>query len=163
MAEAAATQEQAQAVFNIERIYLKDLSVENPGAPQIFAAQQDAPQIEVGLQTTATPIQEGFFDVALTVTVTAKQGEANLFLVEAKQAAVFQVRGVPEAELPQVLGIHCPTIIFPYAREVVSEAINRMGYPPVYLAPINFEGLYQQQLQAELQKLETTPAVGGVQ
>jgi preprotein translocase subunit SecB len=141
-------------VFNIERIYLKDLSVENPGAPQSFiTAAQQGPQVEVGLQLQTNNIQEGYYDVVVSITVTAKMAENTLFIVEAKQAGIFQVRGVPEGDLPPLLAIHCPNIIFPYAREVISDAINRMGFPPVYLAPINFEALYQQQLNAELERL----------
>jgi preprotein translocase subunit SecB len=144
-----------QPVFNIERIYLKDLSVENPGAPNSFiAAQQQGPQVEVGLNMASQQVQEGFFDVTLAMTVTAKIGENTLFLVEAKQAGIFQIRGVGEADLPPLLGIHCPNIIFPFVRETVADAINRMGFPPVYLAPINFEALYQQQLEAELKRME---------
>jgi preprotein translocase subunit SecB len=144
-----------QPVFNIERIYLKDLSVENPGAPQSFrAANAQGPQVEVGLQMQTANVEDGYFDVTLAVTVTAKLAESTLFLVEAKQAGIFQIRGVTESDLPAVLGIHCPNIIFPYAREAISDAINRMGFPPVYLAPINFEALYQQQLEAELARLD---------
>ncbi len=154
-APAAPNTETPQQVFNIERIYLKDLSVENPGAPQSFInAAQQGPQVEVGLQMASQNVQEGFYDVTLALTVTAKLGENTLFLVEAKQAGIFQIRGVAESDLPPVLGIHCPNILFPYARETVSDAINRMGFPPVYLAPINFEALYQQQLEQELARLE---------
>jgi preprotein translocase subunit SecB len=154
-APAAPTNQPAQQVFNIERIYLKDLSVENPGAPQSFiAAGQQGPQVEVGLQMATANVQEGFYDVTLAITVTAKIAENTLFLVEVKQAGIFQIRGVAESDLPPVLGIHCPNIIFPYAREAISDSINRMGFPPVYLAPINFEALYQQQLEQELARLE---------
>lgn len=149
----------AQPVFNIERVYLKDLSVENPGAPNSFiAVQQQVPQIEVGLQMASQQVQEGFFDVTLAMTVTAKLGENVLFLVEAKQAGIFQIRGIAEADIPPLLGIHCPNIIFPFVRETIADAVNRMGFPPVYLAPINFEALYQQQLEAELKRLEQAGA-----
>jgi preprotein translocase subunit SecB len=148
-----------QPLFNIERIYLKDLSVENPGAPQSFVnASNQGPNVEVGLQLETRGIQEGYFDVVVALTVTAKLGESVLFLVEAKQAGIFQVRGVPETDLPPLLAIHCPNIIFPYVRETVSDAINRMGFPPVYLQPINFEALYQQQLDAELARLDQATA-----
>jgi preprotein translocase subunit SecB len=154
-APAAPNTQTTQQVFNIERIYMKDLSVENPGAPQSFInAAQQGPQVEVGLQMASQNVQEGFYDVTLALTVTAKLGENTLFLVEAKQSGIFQIRGVAESDLPPVLGIHCPNILFPYAREVISDSINRMGFPPVYLAPINFEALYQQQLEQELARLE---------
>ena len=157
MADVNAPAAPAQPVFNIERIYLKDLSVENPGAPNSFiAAQQQGPQVEVGLQMASQQVQEGFFDVTLSMTVTAKIGENTLFLVEAKQAGIFQIRGVPEADLPPLLGIHCPNIIFPFVRETIVDAINRMGFPPVYLAPINFEALYQARVQAEIEQAAAT-------
>jgi preprotein translocase subunit SecB len=152
---AAPTPAPNQPVFNIERVYLKDLSVENPGAPNSFLTmQQQNPQVEVGLQMQSQQVQEGFFDVTIAMTVTAKLAATTLFLVEAKQAGIFQIRNVGEADLPPLLGIHCPNIIFPYVRETVSEAINRMGFPPIYLAPVNFEALYQQQLEAELKRME---------
>ncbi len=158
-APAAQTPAANAPTFNIERIYLKDLSVENPGAPQSFiATQSQNPQVEVGLQMASAQVQEGFFDVTLSMTVTAKLGENTLFLVECKQAGVFQIRGVGESDLPPLLGIHCPNIIFPFVRETICDAINRMGFPPVYLAPINFEALYQQQLEAELARLEQAGA-----
>jgi preprotein translocase subunit SecB len=113
--------------------------------------------MEVGLNTSAVKIQDDFYDVTVTLNVTAKVAEQTIFLVEAKEAGIFLIRGVPEGELGQVLGVHCPNIIFPFAREVVSDAVSRMGFPPVYLAPINFEALYQQQLQNEMQKMEQSP------
>ncbi len=134
-----------QAAFSIEKIYVKDLSLEVPGAPQVFL-QADQPQVEVQLGQSAQQVQEGVYEVALKVIVSAKAGEKTLFLVEAEQAAIFQIRNVPEAEMGPVLGVVCPNILFPYARETVSDLINRAGFPPVLLAPINFEALYQQQL-----------------
>jgi preprotein translocase subunit SecB len=134
-----------QPAFSIEKIYVKDLSLEVPGAPQVFL-QADQPQVEVQLGQSSQQVQEGVFEVAIKVTVSAKAGEKTLFLVEAEQAAIFQIRNVPEAEMGPVLGIVCPNILFPYARETVSDVITRAGFPPVLLAPINFEALYQQQL-----------------
>ena len=133
-------------VFTIERIYVKDLSLENPNSPQSFL-QQESPQIEVALQTRGEPVGDGIFESVLTVTVTAKVGEQTLFLVEVAQAGIFQIRNVPEQDLQPILGVHCPNILFPYARENITSAIIRAGYPPVHLAPINFETLYAQQLQ----------------
>jgi len=131
--------------FSIEKIYLKDLSLENPGAPQSFMVQQ-APQVEVGLRTRGEQIEEGMFECVLTITVTAKTGDKTLFLVEASQAGLFQIRGVPATEIQPLMGIHCPTMLFPYARESIADAIGRAGFPPVHLNPINFEALFQQQL-----------------
>ena len=133
-------------VFTIERIYVKDLSLENPNSPQSFLLQ-DSPQVEVSLQTKGEPVGEGIFESVLTVTVTAKVGEQTIFLVEVAQAGIFQIRNIPEQDMQPLLGVHCPNILFPYARESISSAIIRAGYPPVHLAPINFEALYAQQLQ----------------
>ena len=138
------------AGFAIERIYVKDLSLENPGAPQSFQ-MTEAPQIEIGLRTRGEKVDEGIYETVLTVTVTAKSGDATLFLVEASQAGIFTIRGVPADQLQPVLAIHCPTVLFPYLRETVADAIARAGFPPVHLAPINFEALYQQQL-AQMQQ-----------
>ena len=135
-----------QPAFSIEKIYVKDLSLEVPSAPQVFL-QAEQPQVEVQLGQASQQIQEGLYEVALKITVAAKAGDKTLFLVEAEQAAIFQIRNVPEAEMGPVLGIVCPNIVFPYARETISDLISRSGFPPVLLAPINFEALYQQQLE----------------
>jgi preprotein translocase subunit SecB len=146
MAEA----EQVQPVFSIEKLYTKDVSLEIPGAPQIFL-ERDTPQIDVQLHNSSAPINEGYYEAVLTVTITAKLGEKTMFLTEVAQAGIFQIRNVPEADLPQILGIACPNIIFPYAREVISDLVTRAGFPPVLLNPVNFEALYQaQQQQAQV-------------
>jgi preprotein translocase subunit SecB len=131
----------------IERIYVKDLSLENPGAPQSFNTQA-APQVEVGLRSRGEQIAEGVFECVLTLTVTARVEGKTLFLVEAAQAGLFRISGVPLAEIQPILGIHCPAVLFPYARETIASAVMRAGFPPVHLDPINFELLYQQQLAA---------------
>lgn len=138
-------QTQQGASLTIERIYIKDLSLENPGAPQSFAAQA-APQVEVSLRSRGEQLEEGVFECVLTLTVTAKTGDKTLFLVEATQAGIFKITGVPLADIQPILGIHCPTILFPYVRETIADAVSRAGFPPVHLDPINFELLYQQQL-----------------
>ncbi len=137
-----------QPVFSIEKIYLKDLSLEIPHAPQIFL-ERETPQIDIQLHTEGKPIGEGIFDVVLTVTATAKLGEKTLFLVEAAQAGIFQIQNVPEADLEPILGITCPNIIFPYARETISDVVTRAGFMPVILSPVSFEALYQQRAQQE--------------
>lgn len=144
-----------QPGFSIERIYIKDLSVENPGSPQSFQLTEQ-PQVEVGLRTRGEQVADGIFECVLTLTVTATAGGKNVFLVEASQAGLFAIRGVPAEEMQPVLAIHCPNVLFPYARETVADAIMRTGFPPVHLAPINFELLYQQQL-AQMQ--QQAPAV----
>ena len=146
---------QQQPGFSIERIYIKDLSVENPGSPQSFQITEQ-PTVEIGLRTRGEQVGEDLFECVLTITVTATVAGKNVFLVEASQAGLFAIRGVPASDMQPVLAIHCPNVLFPYARETVADAITRTGFPPVHLAPINFETLYQQQL-AQMQ--QQAPAV----
>lgn len=136
--------EQQQPVFSIEKIYLKDLSLEIPNAPQIFL-EREAPQIDVQLHTKGGNVNDNIYETSLTVTITAKLNDKTMFLVEATQAGIFQISNVPPEEIDPILGIACPNILFPYVREVVSDAITRAGFPPVLLNPMNFEALYQQQ------------------
>jgi preprotein translocase subunit SecB len=143
-------QPQNTATFAIEKIYVKDLSLENPGAPQSFL-NNVAPNVEVGLRTRGEQVHENVFECVLTVTVTAKAGDKTLFLVEAAQAGLFRIQGVPMVDMQPIMGIHCPNVLFPYVRETIADAISRAGFPPVHLDPINFELLYQQQL-ANLQQ-----------
>ena len=138
-----------QPVFSIEKIYVKDLSLEVPNAPQVFMSN-DAPQLEVQLSQAVQSMDGALFEVTLKVTVTAKAGDKTVFLVEVAQAGIFQIRNVPQAELDPILGTVCPNVLFPYARETVSDTVNRAGFPPVLLAPVNFEALHQQRM-AELQ------------
>jgi preprotein translocase subunit SecB len=143
-------QPQNAPTFAIEKIYVKDLSLENPGAPQSFLSTE-APNVEVGLRTRGEQVDENVFECVLTITVTAKAGDKTLFLVEAAQAGLFRIQGVPMADMQPIMGIHCPNVLFPYVRETIANAISRAGFPPVHLDPINFELLYQQQL-ANLQQ-----------
>lgn len=131
--------------FSIDKIYVKDLSLESPGAPQSFMMQEQ-PQVEVGLRTRGEQIQPDVYECVLTVTLTAKAGDRTLFLVEASQAGIFTIRGLPPDQLQPVIAINCPTVLFPYVRETLADAVTRAGFPAVHLAPINFEVLYQQQL-----------------
>ncbi|SFW25201.1 protein-export chaperone SecB [Nitrosovibrio sp. Nv17] len=132
-----------QPVFNIEKIYVKDLSLELPNAPRIFL-EREAPEVNVQLHTKGERIEEGMYEVLLTVTVTAKVKEKTLFLVEVREAGIFQIRNIPETDMDPVLGIACPNILFPYLREVVSDVVTRGGFPAVILNPVNFEALYHQ-------------------
>ena len=133
-------------VFTLEKIYVKDLSLEVPNAPQCFL-ERDTAEISLQLQTGAEAVGDGIFNVVLTVTVTAKIGEKTQFLVEASQAGIFQIRNVPNEGLEPVVAVACPNILFPYARETVSDAVTRAGFPPVLLAPVNFESIYRERLQ----------------
>jgi preprotein translocase subunit SecB len=135
--------EQQQPVFSIEKIYVKDLSLEIPNAPNIFL-ERDTPEINLQLGTKSQIIDEGLYEVLLTVTVTAKIKDKMMFLVEVQQAGIFRIRHVPEGEIDPVLGIGCPNILFPYLRETVSDVVTRAGFPPVILNPVNFEAIYQQ-------------------
>ncbi len=135
--------DQQQPVFGIEKIYVKDLSLEIPNAPKIFL-ERETPEVNIHLHTKGERIDEGMYEVLLTITVTAKVKDKTMFLVEVRQAGVFQIRNVAEAELDPVLGIACPNILFPYLRETVSDIVTRAGFHAVILSPVNFEALYQQ-------------------
>ncbi len=138
---------QDQPVFNIDKLYVKDLSLEIPHAPQIFLEREN-PQIEVQLHTVSNPVDDGVFEVNVTATITSKVGEKVMFLIEAKQAGIFTIRNIPAAEIEPILGVMCPNILYPYLREVISDVAVRAGFAPVMLNPINFEVLYQQQIEA---------------
>ena len=137
--------DEQQPIFSIEKIYVKDLSVEVPNAPQVFL-QAESPKVEVQLGQNVQAVAEGLFEVSLMVTVTAKLEEKTIFLAEVQQAGIFQIRNVAQSDLEPVLGMVCPNVLFPYARETISDVINRAGFPPVLLAPVNFEALYQQRV-----------------
>lgn len=150
--------EQAQPVFSIEKLYVKDLSLEVPNAPKIFL-ERDTPQVNVQLRTSGETVDDGVYEVTLTVTASAKlPDEKTLFLVEVAQAGIFQIRNIPEGELEPVMMIGCPNILFPYAREAISDAVTRAGFQPVLLAPVNFEGLYQSQKQQREAAMENAAA-----
>ena len=140
--------EQNAPSFQIEKIYVKDLSLEIPNAPQVFV-QQAQPQLEVQIHTEGARFAEGYYEVSVSATVSAKAGERTLFLAEVVQAGIFSVRNVPEQELDALLGVGCPTILFPYLRESISDVVIRGGFPPVLLAPVSFEAIYMQRLQEQ--------------
>ena len=140
-----------QPGFAIEKLYLKDASVEVPNAPEIFT-NREAPKIGIELNNTAKPLADGFYDVSLQVTVTSKQDDKVAFLVEVTQSGIFQINNIPEEGLEMVLAITCPNILFPYAREAVSDMVTKSGFQPVLLNPINFENLYLQQKQQQAQE-----------
>lgn len=135
-------------VFSIEKIYVKDLSLEVPNAPHCFLEREQA-QVNLQMQTGGEAVGDGVFNVVLTLTVTAKVGEKTQFLIEAAQAGIFQIRNVPQEDLEPIVAIACPNILFPYARETISDAVTRAGFPPVLLAPVNFEAIYRQRLEQQ--------------
>ena len=149
-------QNEQQPVFGIEKLYVKDLSVEVPNAPEVFL-EQEAPQVEIQLNTAGRGVAEGVVEVVLTVTVTAKAGEKTLFLVEVGQAGLFRMVNIPEAQMEGLVAVACPNILFPYAREVVSDAITRAGFQPIVLQPVNFEAMYMQRMQEEAAAAEGQP------
>jgi preprotein translocase subunit SecB len=152
MTENASAQQNTAPIFNIEKLYVKDLSLEIPNAPAIFL-MREAPKTELELQTKASLLEEGIYEVEVMVTVTAKlpDKEQVMFLIEAKQAGIFQIRNMSPAEMEIVLAVMCPNIIYPYLREVVSEMAVRGGFAPLFLNPINFDAIYQQQKQQQTQ------------
>jgi preprotein translocase subunit SecB len=149
--------EQNEPQFGIEKIYLKDLSLEVPNAPQIFLEREN-PEIEINVHNGASPLDEaGLYEAVLTVTVTAKLKEKTVFLVEVAQAGIFQIRNVPAAELDAVLGVLCPNTLLPYAREAVAGLMARAGFPPVLLQHMNFEGAYHERMR-QLQEEQAAQA-----
>lgn len=140
--------EQEAPSFAIEKLYVKDLSLEVPNAPAIYL-ERETPEIGLQLQTGALKVGDDIFEVTLTATVTAKIGEKTVFLVEVGQSGLFRIRNVPEENIEPLLAIACPNILFPYAREVVSESVTRAGFAPVVLQPVNFEAMYAARAQQE--------------
>ena len=146
MSEPAKPAESQQPSFQIEKLYVKDLSLEVPNAPQVFM-QAENPQLEIQVRNEAAQIGEALFEVVVTVTVTARAGEKTIFLVEAAQAGIFSARGVAQEDLEPLLGIGCPTILYPYVREAISDLVTRAGFPAVVLAPVSFEQIYMERRQ----------------
>ncbi len=142
--------------FGIQRIYVKDISYESPNAPQIFRKNW-APKVEIDLQSKSTELEEGVYEVVLSVTTTVKIEDEVAFLAEVHQAGIFTIRNFPDDQLQHLLGSFCPNIIFPYARESITDVVTRGGFPQLYLAPINFDAIYQQKLAK--QKEEATDRV----
>ncbi len=131
-------------VFQIQRMYLKDLSLEQPNAPHILLEQQQ-PQVDINLTLSAENVTDGIFEVSVTATVNTKVGDKTLFLVEAKQAGIFEIRHVPQEQLEGILGIVCPQMVYPYLRAIVSDVCTRAGFPPVLLTEVNFQAMFEAQ------------------
>ncbi len=145
------TPEQNGPQFVLQRIYTKDISFETPNSPAIFTEQWE-PAINVNLNSANTQLQEGLFEVVLSVTVTATVGEKTAYLAEVQQAGIFVVSGFNEQEMGGMLNSYCPNMLFPFAREVISDLVNKGSFPQMLLAPINFDALYAQHLQAQTAK-----------
>ena len=135
-------------VFQIQRVYLKDLSLEQPNSPQILL-EQAQPQVDISLSMGAENVTDGIYEVTVTATVTTKVNDKVLFLVEAKQAGIFEIRNIPQDQVQPIIGIACPGIVYPYLRAIVSDVCTRAGFPPVLLTEVNFQALFEaQQAQA---------------
>ncbi len=144
-------EQDASPQFQIQRIYLKDLSLEQPNSPQILL-EQAQPAVDINLGVSAESVTDGIYEVCVTATVTTKVKDRTLFLVEAKQAGIFEIRNVPQDQLQAIIGIACPQMVYPYLRAIVSDVCTRAGFPPVVLAEVNFQAMFeaqQQQLEAQ--------------
>ena len=140
--------EQNGPQFALQRIYTKDISFETPNSPAIFTEKWE-PAINVDINSANTLLQEGVYEVVLTVTVTAKVGDKTAYLAEVQQAGIFVVNGFNEQEMGGMLNSYCPNMLFPFAREVISDLVNKGSFPQMLLSPINFDALYAQHLQAQ--------------
>ena len=152
-----ATATSENPVFQIQRVYLKDMSLEQPNSPGILL-EQEQPSVDIQLSVEATPVADGIFEVAVTATVHTKIQDKTVFLVEAKQAGIFEIRNIPEDQMGPVMGIACPQIVFPYLRGNVADVVNRAGFPPVHLAELNFQAMYEEQ-QAQAANAVPAPAL----
>lgn len=137
--------EQQQPEFNIEKTYVKNISLELPHAPEIYLVQE-TPEIEMKIGVAHKTLEEGFYDCSVTATVTATlEDKRVVFLAEAEQSGIFRLKNIPEGDIELILNVTCPNILFPYLREVITDLTVRAGFPPVYMAPLNFEAMYRQQ------------------
>ncbi|WP_431275469.1 protein-export chaperone SecB [Variovorax ureilyticus] len=152
-----ADQQAQDPVFQIQRVYLKDLSLEQPNSPAILLEQQQ-PTVDIQLGVDAQPVADGIFEITVSATVQTKIGEKTVFLVEAKQAGIFEIRNLPEDQMGPILGIACPQIVYPYLRGNVADVIQRGGFPPVHLAEINFQAMFEQQ-QAQAAANQASPII----
>jgi preprotein translocase subunit SecB len=148
--------QQQDPVFQIQRIYLKEASLEQPNSPAILL-EQEQPTVDIQLAVEAAEAADGVYEICVTATVTTKVKDKTVFLVEAKQAGIFEIRNLPGEQMNQVMGIACPQIVYPYLRGNVADIVTRAGFPPVHLAEINFQAMFEQQ-QAQLQQEGAQPS-----
>jgi len=146
-------------VFQIQRVYLKEASLEQPNSPAILL-EQEQPSVDIQLGVESLPVAEGVFEVSVTATVHTKIGDRTVFLVECKQAGIFEIRNLPDEQMGAIMGIACPQIVYPYLRGNVADVVTRAGFPPVHLAEINFQAMFEQQ---QAQAAEQTAAAPQVQ
>ena len=143
-------------VFQIQRVYLKDMSLEQPNSPEILL-NQEQPGVEIQLGVDAKPVADGLYEVSVTATVHTKIEEKTVFMVEAKQAGIFEIRNISAEQMGPLMGIACPQIVYPYLRGNVADLIQRGGFPPVHLTEINFQAMYEQQQQAQAAAVANAP------
>jgi len=154
MADTQNTPAEQAPVFQIQRVYLKEASLEQPNSPAILLEQQQ-PSVDIQLAVESTPVADGIYEICVSATVHTKIADKTVFLVECKQGGIFEVRHLPEDQLAPILGIACPQIVYPYLRGNVGDMITRAGFPPVHLAEINFQAMYEQQLAQQGQQAVT--------
>ena len=149
--------DQQDPIFQIQRVYLKEASLEQPNSPAILL-EQESPTVDIQLGVSATPVAEGVFEVTVTATVHTKIKDKTVFLVEAIQAGIFEIRNLPQEQMNQLMGIACPQIVYPYLRGNVADLIQRGGFPPVHLSEINFQAMFEQQQQQQAASAVPEPA-----
>lgn len=147
-------EDQQQQSFSIEKIYVKDISVEVPGAPGVFRSKGDSPQVEMSFTNQFEKLEDDFYEVVIKATINAKSGDSSLFLVEVVQAGIFQLKNIVGDALGFLLGGKCPNIMFPYLRETISDLVNKAGFPPVLLQPMDFESIYRSQHQSKVPEVK---------
>ncbi len=145
--------DQLDPVFQIQRVYLKEASLEQPNSPAILL-QGEQPSVDIQLGVEAQPVGEGVYEVSVTATVHTQIADKTVFLVEAKQAGIFEIRNLSEEQMGPIVGVVCPQIVFPYLRGNVADIVQRGGFPPVHLQEINFQSMYEQQQQAQAGKVQ---------
>ncbi|MFZ3139793.1 protein-export chaperone SecB [Polaromonas sp.] len=145
-------------VFQIQRVYLKDMSLEQPNSPEILL-NQEQPGVEIQLGVDARPVADGLFEITVTATVHTKIEEKTVFMVEAKQAGIFEIRNIGNDQMGALLGIACPQIVYPYLRSNVADIIQRAGFPPVHMAEINFQAMYEQQQAEAMMAMPEAPQI----
>ena len=154
--QSEATQQGSQQQFAIQKLYLKDVSFESPSSPAMFTKEWQ-PEVNLDMNTNTQALSEGVYNVVLSLTATVKNADQTAFLVEVQQAGIFTINGFAENEMGHMLGSFCPNILFPYAREAISDMVTKGGFPPLLLAPVNFDALYAQHL-AQQQQADKTEA-----
>lgn len=150
----AASAETNGPAFTVEKIYVKDVSFEVPGGPAIFN-EQAQPQLQMNLNQSVQRLNENAFEVVLGITLTCSANEKTLYVAEVKQAGVFGLVGFDAQTLDAMLGTHCPNVLYPYTRQLISDLIQAGGFPPFYLQPINFDALYAEGLRQRAQQQQS--------